>query len=163
MKNLNKKKKIILGVVLIVIILLIILLITFIKHNNIYTSKTITCTKSMVDENNYIIENQILITSDKKKIITKVESTNIENSREDYADYLYSYRVVLTNELNNIKGISAENLKVSDTMTKFKVTVDYTLFDKKDLKDISKDSIYDLKDMKVKDYINKYLKDYTCK
>lgn len=163
LKKLSKKQILLGGGIILLIIIAIALIVLFNKKNEDVPLKTLTCMKTNVDENGYIIESKIILSSKKDKI-EKIESSTTENTKEDYANYLYSSRIDIADELTKIKGLTVENLKVSDTVTKYNVIIDYNTFNKADVKDTElKDHIYNAKDVKLEDYIDKNLDGYECK
>lgn len=130
-------------------------------------SKTLECTKETTLENNYQRTDTMKVYTKKDKVI-KVENTNITEMAQSELDMSYTFGEIFSKTINEIPGMNLVYTKIDNNKLKSEMTVDYTALNEEILQESLGDfyndaEFYSKKEITLKEFKEKNLKDYTCK
>lgn len=155
------------NIILFCTLLILPLLITGCGNKDADPNKRV-CTITTMDDDGYKTNDTITLTI-KDNIVTKVEDVSISEADPKYIDTTISFSQEIADLLSEVDGLELSYNKEGYNKIKMTMSLDYTLIDDEQVREVlgdaydDKDSYFDKKNITVDDFISEYLDEYKCK
>ena len=128
-------------------------------------SGTLNCSREFTNEDGFLVKDNIKIEYE-NDIVTKVITTNITESDEDSTDLIVDYGNLFAENLNKIKGFNLKYEKENEKAIKYIMTIDYKNLNipalKEQFGDDFDENLYSSNQIKINEFKENNLKEYTC-
>ena len=132
------------------------------------SNKTAICTKEEIANNGKKTTETMKITYNNSKIL-KVDVTVEGEEDPAYIDFIIGMGSMITNKMNEVKGLKAEYKKSGSNKYQILTEIDYEKIDINQLKEIlgdqfdEEEELYKLKDVSFEEFKKEALSEYVCK